>query len=154
LTDTALVPDTVAAAVGARGGPGQPIQATLLSFLRAKGLLLILDNCEHLIDDCARLADTILRGCPDVRILARSREALGLAGEVSRRVPSLDVPDPNHLPSLDQVGQIEAVRLFADRARAVAPGFAVTHQNAPSVARVCRRLDGIPLALELAAARL
>jgi predicted ATPase len=153
LADATLVPDVVAAAVGTRGGPGQPIQPALLAFLRTRRLLVILDNCEHLIDACARLADGILRGCPNVRILATSRQALGIAGEVSWRVPSLTLAPSDRPISLEALAATETVRLFVERAVSVQPAFALTEQNAPSIAQICRRLDGIPLAIELAATR-
>ena len=111
------------------------------------------DNCEHLIDACARLADLVLHSCKDVRILASSREALGVAGELAWHVPSLSLPDLKNLPTLEQLTQYEAVRLFIDRATLIQPHFVVTKENAPAIAQVCSRLDGIPLALELAAAR-
>src|SRR5262245_263895 len=151
--DPGLVPPAVAAALGVREEPGQPIPATLAGALRPKRLLLVLDNCEHLLDACARLADALLRACPGVRVLATSREALGIAGETAWRVPSLELPDARHPPPPERLTQYEAVRLFVDRALAARPDFAVTDQNAPAVAALCARLDGIPLALELAAAR-
>jgi predicted ATPase/class 3 adenylate cyclase len=153
LADPTLVPQAVAAALGVREEPGQPLLATLLAALRARSLLLVLDNCEHLLDACARLAEAILRGCPRVQMLATSREVLGIGGEVTRRVPSLTVPRPEQLPPFEQLIQYEAVRLFVERALAVQPAFVVTNQNAPAVAQICWRLDGIPLAIELAAAR-
>ncbi len=154
LAGPALVPQAVAAAVGAREEPGRPLGATLTDALRPKRVLVLLDNCEHLLDACARLADTLLRACPHVRVLATSREALGTAGETTWRVPSLALPDPDRLGPLEQVTHYDAVRLFTDRAVAVQPAFRVTAANAPAVARICARLDGIPLALELAAARI
>jgi predicted ATPase/class 3 adenylate cyclase len=153
LTDHGLVTQAVAAAIGVREEPGQPLLATLVAALRSRRLLLVLDNCEHLLDACARLTDALLRGCPHLHVLATSREALGIGGEVARRVRSLAVPPPDQLPPLAQLTQYEAVRLFLERANAVQPAFAVTNQNAPTVAQICQRLDGIPLALELAAAR-
>jgi predicted ATPase/class 3 adenylate cyclase len=153
LADGALVPQAVAAAVGVREAPGRPLLATLTDALRPKRVLLVLDNCEHLVEACARSAEALLRGCPQVRILATSREPLGLAGERPRRIPSLALPDTRRLPSPEGLGAYEAVRLFAERASTVQPRFAVTEQNARAVAEICQRLDGIPLALELAAAR-
>src|SRR6266545_3268645 len=153
LADAALIPRAVASALGLREEAGRPILATLTDFLRARHLLLILDNCEHVVAACAQSAAALLRGCPNVRILASSREALGIAGEAPFRVPSLATPDPRRLPPIETLADYEAVRLFVERATTVLPGFRLTSDNAPAVAQVCARLDGIPLALELAAAR-
>jgi non-specific serine/threonine protein kinase len=125
----------------------------LCEYLHNKKILLILDNCEHLVDACARMADKILHTSPNVRILASSREALGIGGEVTYRVPSLGLPDVNHLPPVEALNQYEAVKLFIDRATAAMPTFKVTNHNAPALAQICYRLDGIPLAMELAAAK-
>jgi predicted ATPase len=148
-----LVASTVAAAIGVREGPGQPILTTLLSVLRKRRLLIVLDNCEHLIADCARLVDALLRVCPGVQILATSREALGIAGEVAWRVPSLGVGDGRSDQRALNPADSDAVRLFEARAKSVQSAFALTSANAPLIAQICRRLDGIPLAIELAAAR-
>ena len=113
----------------------------------------MLDNCEHLIDACAALVDHLLATCPALRILATSREPLQIAGERQYRVTPLATPDPDDLPSVDAIDRSPAVQLFVSRAQAVAPAFALTTENAPLIARICARLDGIPLALELAAAR-
>jgi predicted ATPase/class 3 adenylate cyclase len=153
LADPALVPQTVLSALGVREETGRPLIETLVDYLQPKSLLLILDNCEHLLTACAQLADHLLRCCPKLQILASSREGLGIAGEQTYRVPSLALPDARHLPPLERLHDFEAVQLFADRARASQATFAVTPANAPSVAQVCQRLDGIPLAIELAAAR-
>ncbi len=153
LADPALLPGAIAAALGVREAPGQTILETLLGVLRDKRLLLVLDNCEHLLDACAHVADALLRRCPGVQLLATSREALGIAGEVSWRVPSLAIPTADAAVSLDALLRCDAVRLFIDRALAVQPAFQLTNQNAPAVAQICARLDGIPLAVELAAAR-
>ena len=162
LADPALVPQTVAAAVGVREDPGHPLLATLTDALRPKRLLLVLDNCEHLLDACARLADALLRACPGLTVLATSREVLGVAGEVPYRVPPLALPALPALPAPPDaprptppggLARAEAVRLFVERAATVQPAFAVTAQNARPIAEICRRLDGLPLALELAAAR-
>ena len=115
--------------------------------------LLVLDNCEHLIEASAQVANTLLNAAPHLKVLASSREALGVKGEVSYHVPSLSLPDPKHLPAIEQLSQYEAVRLFIDRVLLVAPHFDVTKENAPAIAQICYRLDGIPLAIELAAAR-
>lgn len=153
LAEPGLVPQTAAAALGVREVPGRPVMHMLLQYLQPKKLLLILDNCEHLVAACAHLAEILLRTCPGVRILATSREVLGIAGETSWRVPSLSLPDPHQAPRLEELTRCEAVRLFVDRAAAANPTFALTPANALPVAAVVRHLDGIPLAIELAAAR-
>lgn len=153
LGDPALVPQAVASALGVREEPGKPLVEALVGFLRTKDLLLIFDNCEHLVAACAALAGTILRTCPDLRVLATSQEALGVLGEVAWLVPTLPVPDLEHLPPADRLAASGAVRLFVERAVLSVSGFTLTEQNAPAVARICHRLDGIPLAIELAAAR-
>ena len=155
--DAGLVPQTVAAAVGVREEPDRELLATLTNALRPRRLLLVVDNCEHLVEACARLAEALLQACPGLRILATSRELLGVAGETARRVPSLRLPDPSRLrrpPPAEALRGYEAVRLFVDRAQAVQSSFRLTEQNAPAVARICAQLDGIPLAIELAAGRL
>jgi predicted ATPase/DNA-binding NarL/FixJ family response regulator len=154
LADAALVPQTVAAVFGMRETPAEPIVTTLATTLRGRNLLVVVDNCEHLLDACARLADALLRACPELRVLATSREALGITGEMAWRVPSLRVPDPSALPPFAELEQNPAVRLFVERAAAVQPRFELTEHNAPTVVQVCQRLDGIPLALELAAVRI
>jgi predicted ATPase/class 3 adenylate cyclase len=153
LTDAKLAPEAVASVLGVREEPGRPLIETLVDYLRSKRMLLILDNCEHLLAACASLANQILHACPHVQILASSREGLGIAGETTYRLPSLRLPDPDSLPSAEAMSQYEAVRLFIDRAAAAVPSFTVTNQNASAVAQICHRLDGIPLAIELAAAR-
>jgi non-specific serine/threonine protein kinase len=126
---------------------------TLADALREKSLLLVLDNCEHLQSACVHLADVLLRRCLNLRILATSREPLGLSDETLWRVPSLSLPDPQRLPPLDQMPRYEAVRLFVERVRSGQPGFALTTDAAPAIAQICHQLDGIPMAIELAAAR-
>ena len=153
LADPGLVAQTVASVLRVREEPGRPLEATLADTLRPRQLLLLLDNCEHLVAACGQLADALLRVCPEVRLLATSREALGIAGETTWRVPPLALPPPECRPPAGHLAGFEAVRLFLDRARAVRPDFGLTDENAAAVAQVCRRLDGIPLALELAAAR-
>ena len=153
LSDPALVPQTVAFALGVREEQGQSVEGALLRHLRSRQALLVLDNCEHLLLACARLAEKLLGECPRLHILVTSREALGIGGETRWRVPSLSAPPPEGWQSATEVGQYEAVQLFCERARAVRPSFALTPANAPAVAEVCWRLDGIPLAIELAAAR-
>jgi len=153
LADSALVPKTVAAALGLVEEPGRPILTLLIDGIRAKHGLLILDNCEHLINASADLTDALLRACPNLSILASSREALGVSGETVFQVPSLAVPDPRQLLSVEALSDYESIRLFIDRALTALPTFALTPQNANAVAQICFRLDGIPLAIELAAAR-
>lgn len=153
IADPALVPQTVATTLGLREEGGRPILTTLTDDLRAKTLLLILDNCEHLVEACAQLAETLLLACPNLRILASSREMLGIAGELPFGVPPLSTPEFRHLPPTEMLAQYESVRLFVERAQTALPTFTVTNENVGAVAQICRRLDGIPLALELAAAR-
>ena len=156
LSDSALVTGAVAQALNIKEAPGQPIQKSLGDALKAKTLLIVLDNCEHVIAACATLAADLLRNCPGIHILATSREPLGLSGEQTYRIPSLSVPpaaSKNHTLTADVLSQYDSVRLFIERAQAVQPTFSVTDQNAPAVAQVCAHLDGIPLAIELAAAR-
>ncbi len=153
LAEPQLLPHTVATAVGLHEQPGQSILSSVLEWLSGKKLLLLLDNCEHLVDATARFVETVPRSCPAVHILVTSRAALGIGGEATWRIPSLSLADPDHLPPIESLTQYEAVRLFIERAVAAQPNFAVTNQNAPAVAQICHRLDGIPLAIELAAAR-
>ena len=153
LSDLALVPQAVAGVLGVQEPAGGTVQQSLVEWLKPKRLLLILDNCEHLVSACTSLAADILRNCPGVHLLASSREPLAVAGEQTYRVPSLSLPDPKQAQTVESLSQFEAVRLFIERAKAVQPSFAVTNVNAPAVAQVCWRLDGIPLAIELAAAR-
>ena len=149
--DAAMLVETVAATIGARPRPGVSLEASLVEFLRPRALLMVLDNCEHLLDAAGRLAESVLGDCAGVRILATSREALGVDGERLIPVRSLGLPadgDPATATACD------AVRLFESRGAAARPGFAIDASNAPSVVEICSRLDGIPLAIELAAARL
>jgi predicted ATPase/class 3 adenylate cyclase len=154
ISDPELLPQTVAAALGLREERNRPIMDTLAYFLGQRELLLVLDNCEHLLEACARLADALLRKAPRLRMLSSSREALGIAGEHPFHVPSLAIADPRQLPSLEALQACEAVQLFIARALVVLPAFEVDEHNARTVAQICQRLDGIPLAIELAAARL
>lgn len=126
---------------------------TLINILRDKAMLLVLDNCEHLMPDVGQLAEVMLRGAPRLRILATSRERLGVSGEITWRIPPLSLPDSKAALTFEEIIQYEAVKLFQDRAAAVRPDFTLTRQNAAAVAQICIRLDGIPLAIELAAAR-
>lgn len=153
LTDPEQIPQTILSAIGISEQAGRPSIELLKEYLRTKKSLIVLDNCEHLIEASARLVDTLLNAAPELKILASSREALGVRGELSYSVPSLSLPDINHLPVMEQLSQYEAVRLFIDRASLVSPHFMVDKENAPAIAQICYRLDGIPLAIELAAAR-
>jgi len=156
VTDPALVEQAALSALGLTEEPTQPLRAQLLEHLRSREGLLILDNCEHLIHACAELAEFVLRACPRVRLLATSREPLRVPGETAWRVPSLLCSHPDPQPLEDgsfTLCQCQAVRLFIERATAARPDFTVTGGNAQAVEQVCRRLDGIPLAIELAAAR-
>jgi predicted ATPase len=153
IAEPALVSQALSMSLGVREETGRPLIATLTDYLRSRRALLLFDNCEHLIDACARLTDDLLRACSEVRIVASSREPLGLTGEVVYRVPPLSVPDLRALPTIEQFGQYEATRLFVDRAMAVKPDFALTEETVGPVAQISQRLDGIPLAIELAAAR-
>ncbi len=150
-----FVAAAVAQALGMTESPERPLLETLVANLKRKALLLILDNCEHVVAEAATLADALLRGCPQLRILATSRESLRIAGEQTYRLPSLGVPAPGVAARLSaaEARDYAAVVLFAERARAIDRGFALSEENAPIVADICRRLDGIPLAIELAAAR-
>jgi predicted ATPase len=158
LADEALVPHAVLAAFDLDNqSAGAPL-AVLTDYLRHRRGLVVLDNCEHVVAAAARLVDELLRRCQGLRVLATSRELLGVAGEAAWRVPSLGLPEQGEAagrpgPTVEALGQYEAVRLFVDRARLVAAGFELTDRNAAAVAELCARLDGIPLAIELAAAR-
>ena len=149
LADPALVPAVTAGVLGLQGG-AQRTQA-LVTYLEDTRALLILDNCEHLIQACAEFAQTLLQACPRLCILATSREALRVPGEVARRVPSLSTPDAADPPPLERVLDYEAVQLFVEHAVSVRPDFTLTRENVDSIAQICQRLDGIPLALEMAA---
>ena len=150
LSEGALVPKAVAEALEVPERHGEPIADTLADILRDRRLLLILDNCEHLLESSARLVDRLLDSCPRLRILATSREAIGVEGETRWLVPPLSVPDPRRGPSSEES---ESVRLFVERARSRDPSFSPGQHNAVWVADICRKLEGVPLAIELAAAR-
>ena len=152
LTDPTLVPQQVASSLGISEQPSRQLMDTLSDALQPKKLLLVLDNCEHLIAACAQLVETLLRSCADLRILTTSREAFTIPGETIWPVPSLGVPDAYHLPPREGLVKYEAVHLFIERAVSVLPTFRLTQENASALAQVCRRLDGMPLAIELAAA--
>ena len=152
LTDPLLVPQAVVTVFELRELQNIPTLEIVTDYLRAKEILLILDNCEHLIEACAKLCDHLLRSCPRLKILASSREALGIAGEMVYHVPSLSLPSAQGGKSKNLMDS-EAARLFLERATAIQSKFHLTDQNVSAVAQICHRLDGIPLALELAAAR-
>jgi non-specific serine/threonine protein kinase len=151
LAEPALVPQAVAAAVAVRPQPGQDLVEVLVGHLRGRRLLLVLDNCEHLVPACASLAAALLDAAPGLHVLTTSREVLGVGGEVVWPVPPLSLPSSPDHP--EEISRSEAVRLFVARAQAALPSFRLTEENAAAVARLCQRLDGIPLAVELAAAR-
>ncbi len=153
ISDASLVQIAVADALGLREEPGRPLITTMLDFLHTRRLLIILDNCEHVIQVCASFAAAVLRTCRDTRILASSREPLAVNGELTWRVPSLPAPDPKARTTVQQLNTFSAVRLFIERAKFAHVSFAVTDENAPAVAHICWQLDGIPLAIELAASR-
>ena len=156
LSDPALVPQAVASVLGLREEMGRPLLDALLDYLQPLKVLLVIDNCEHMVVACARLAADLLLSCPGLAILATTREALDINGETTWRVPTLSAPLVEHDEPLSDgdVARYEAVQLFVDRARLRRPDFAVTNENARAVAQLCQRLDGIPLAIELAAARI
>ena len=154
LTDPGLVPQTVAAILGATEKPDQSMTATLIEHIRYESLLLILDNCEHLVKACAQLAAELLEACPGLTILASSREGLRIAGETIYPVPTLSLPSSLDAGmDLEILESYESFRLFVDRARAVQPRFQLNQENSRAIIQICRQVDGIPLAIEMAAAR-
>jgi predicted ATPase len=164
LSDPALLLSAVAQAVGVREGttpslqpdvsePARPLVDLVVEHVAPKHLLVVLDNCEHLLGACAQVVEVLLRAGPGVRVLCTSREPLGVGVETTWRVPSLGTPDAGRLVPSGELAKYEAVRLFLERAAQREPGFALTDRSAPAVAQICQRLDGIPLAIELAAAR-
>lgn len=153
IEDAGLLAQTVADTLGLRDRSGVPVIDTLLDSLRGKQLLLVLDDCQHQLNACATLASTLLRAAPRLRILATSREPLHISGEHLLTVPPLSMPDPDPHPVSHRLDHYEAVRLFVDRASANRPGFCLNASNRVAIARLCHRLDGVPLAIELAALR-
>ncbi|MEZ4570765.1 MAG: LuxR C-terminal-related transcriptional regulator [Thermomicrobiales bacterium] len=153
ICDPELLPTVVAEALGLKESGSTSLLATMAAYLKSQPALLLFDNCEHIVDACAVLVDTLLSSCPDLCVITTSREPLHIDGERQYRVPPLDVPDPRDLGDVDAIGASAAVQLFLARARSVQPSFDLTSSNADSIARICVRLEGIPLALELAAAR-
>src|SRR5258706_1263123 len=154
LTDSDLIPQTILSTIGVQEQQGKTPLEVLKEYLHEKQTLIVLDNCEHLVSASAQLVNALLNSAPKLKVMASSREALGVKGEASYPVPSLSLPDPKHLPVIEGLSQYEAVRLFIDRALLVAPHFVVDKANAPFIAQICCRLDGIPLAIELAVARI
>jgi predicted ATPase/class 3 adenylate cyclase len=155
LSDPELVPQAVASIIGVVERPGQSLTTSIAGHLHSQSLLLILDNCEHLVEACARLAAELLRACPRLSILTTSREALGIPSEMVYNVPSLILPDtPDITIQLEALERNESIQLFVERAEAVQPRFRLNAGNAKAIVQICRRLDGIPLAIEMAAARM
>ena len=151
LSDPELVAQTVASVFGIVAQSTRSHTELMINYLRPKTALLILDNCEHLLDASAHVADTLLKHCPQLKILATSREALGILGEIHYHMPSLGLPDIQQ--TLERFREYESVRLFEERAQLAQPDFKLTMEDATSIAQICSRLDGVPLAIELAAAR-
>ena len=154
LTEPGLIPERAAAALNVQEQPGRQMLETLIEFLRRKELLLLLDNVEHLVRESAEFAERLLSNCPKLKILVTGREALFIAGETTLQIPSLSIPDIKGELNIEEIRTSEGVWLFLERARAVRPDFSLDNTNVSTIAEIVRRLDGIPLALELAAARL
>ncbi|MBA3472588.1 MAG: tetratricopeptide repeat protein, partial [Rubrobacter sp.] len=153
LSEGRLVPKTVAEVLRVSEQAERPVTETLVDAMRNKEALILLDNCEHVVDACAGLVETLLGSCPRLRILATSREPLSIAGEANRLVPSLSLPGPARSPTVEELAGYESARLFVERAVSRSSDFVLTPENAGTVAGICHQLDGIPLAIELAAAR-
>ncbi|MCB0729177.1 MAG: tetratricopeptide repeat protein, partial [Ignavibacteriae bacterium] len=154
VTDPVLIPLTIMNSLGIKEETEKTPDESLIMYLKNKELLIILDNCEHLVIHCAKLTELLLTSCPDLKVIATSREAMNCQGEHTFRLPSLSLPDVNVDNTPEQLTQYEAVRLFIERALSVNPAFRVNNDNAPALAQICSQLDGIPLAIELAAARI
>ena len=154
LSDPVQISEAIASVLRVPERRGRPLGETLHDHLRPKALLLVLDNCEHLLPGCAHVINALLRDCPNLRVLATSTAVLGVAGETAQRVPSLSLPPLHRRPPATHLVQSEAVQLFVERAMLCVPAFTVTDQNAAAVLHICTQLDGIPLAIELAAARM
>lgn len=151
LSDPGLLGQALLSALGVEANPARPELELLVEFVGERRLLLVLDNCEHLVDSVAHVVESLLRACPNLTILATSRERFNIPAEVVYDVPSLNFPKVEHLTHLERLQEFAAVRLFVERSRTVRPDFRLTAENAPAVAQICAQLDGIPLALELAA---
>lgn len=154
LKDEKLLLQTVAHVIGVKEIPKTELLNTITDFLKEKEILILLDNCEHIIDSCSLLAETLISNCPELKIMATSREALRCRGETMYYVTSLELPDLNSDTTFEKLTQYESVRFFIEKAVSLKQGFQVTNSNAPYVAEICHKLDGIPLAIELAAARI
>jgi predicted ATPase len=154
LRNPSLITEVVASELGLRDDSGRSLRDVLVEFLRPRKLLLILDNCEQVVDEAAKLAEVLLRGCPELHILTTARERLAVGGEAVQRLAPLAVPDGDVEPTPHEMPDYDSVALFVDRAAAAVPGFQLTEDNQATVARICSRVDGLPLAIELAAARL
>lgn len=156
VSDPALVPITLANLLGSHqsGDPKSSVIDLLINFFRSRIALVVFDNCEHLVASCAHLVNLLLASCQNLSVLATSREALRIPGEIHYRVPSLAIPSPDIELAFDELSNMESVKLFAERAAVISPGFVISPQNAVAIAQICQRLDGIPLAIELAAARI
>ncbi|MGW4337007.1 protein kinase domain-containing protein [Rhodococcus koreensis] len=152
--DDSLLADVIAAALGLRSQSARQLLDVVAEYLVPRRVLLMLDNCEHVLDSVAEVAEALLQFCPNLRILATSREPLGIGGESVLRVPPLSAPDPDHQPTLRGMPESDSMTLFAQRAAAAVQGFQVTDDKRVVIARICHQLDGLPLAIELAAARL
>ncbi|MBS1517821.1 MAG: tetratricopeptide repeat protein [Bacteroidetes bacterium] len=153
ISDTESLPEALINIFGLKEEPNKTPEETLTGYLKDKEILVILDNCEHLVTACAELAERLLISCPELKIIATSREALNCAGEQIYKIPPLTQPDPSDRESSEQLSKYESVRLFIERALAVNPDFQADKKNSASLAEICSSLDGIPLAIELAAAR-
>jgi predicted ATPase/class 3 adenylate cyclase len=153
ISDSELVASTVAGALSVSESAGRALKEDLREYLSTKELLLVLDNFEQVVD-AAPLVGELLSGCPGLKVLATSRTLLRIYGEHEYAVSPLELPDPSHLPPIETLRQYEAIRLFTERARAAKADFSLTNENAPAIAEICARLDGLPLAIELAAARI
>lgn len=154
ISDPELVPQAISLQLGVREESERSLTRTIIDYLKPKDLLLLLDNSEHVLATCAGMAETLLRFCPKLKILATSREQLGIAGEIAWSVPSLSVPKPTAELTLEELANSEAVKLFMERARTARPGFTFSDDDVGSLSSIARQLDGIPLAIELAAARM
>jgi predicted ATPase/DNA-binding SARP family transcriptional activator len=154
LNDPSLVPQAVAKVMNVHEISDQPLTETLIEYFQSKQALIVLNNCEHLVSACAQLTDQLLRACAELKILTTSRETLDILGETIWQVPSLTLPSAKNVLELESLNTFESIRLFVDRAQAVKPAFELIEQNADSVVQICHRLSGMPLAIELAAARI